>query len=425
MRPPEQAPTQLGSASHRRVDVPVGWPFISLYALSYAGGALLFLAPLLVSLALKVNSLVGIQDAPRSLALVTGVGSLLAMVSNPLFGRLSDRTAARMGMRRPWMLVGLGGGIIGILTVAVAPTIAVVLVGWCIAQVFLNALLAAQAAVLPDQVPGNQRGIVSGVLGICLPVASVAATYLVQAFDNTELTMFLAPCVVGGLFVIVFVARLNDRRLDPTNKPAWSLRQLVGSFYVNPRTSPDFAWAFTSRFMIVMAYAFLVTYQAYYLLEQVGSSQDAVPRQIYLGTLAQSAALITASLVTGRLSDRTGRRKVFVVVGAVIYAAAMVVIAMADDPSGYLVGMGIGGLGFGTYMAVDLALVADVLPHTGSTAKDLGVINIAGALPFALAPALAPAVLSATGYSYSGLYIVAGACAVVGAGAILPIRGVR
>jgi MFS family permease len=425
MRPPEQASTQLGSASHRPVDVPVGWPFTSLYALSYAGGALLFLAPLLVSLALKVNSLVGIQDAPRSLALVTGVGSLLAMVSNPLFGRLSDRTTARMGMRRPWMLVGLGGGIIGMLTVAVAPTIAVVLVGWCIAQVFLNALLAAQAAVLPDQVPGNQRGIVSGVLGICLPVASVAATYLVQAFDNTELTMFLAPCVVGGLFVIVFVARLNDRRLDPTNKPAWSLRQLVGSFYVNPRTSPDFAWAFTSRFMIVMAYAFLVTYQAYYLLEQVGSSRAAVPRQIYLGTLAQSAALITASLVTGRLSDRTGRRKVFVVVGAVIYAAAMVVIAMADDPSGYLVGMGIGGLGFGTYMAVDLALVADVLPHTGSTAKDLGVINIAGALPFALAPALAPAVLSATGYSYSGLFIVAGACAVVGAVAILPIRGVR
>ena len=425
MRPPEQTPTRLGGAARPPVDVPVGWPFISLYALSYAGGALLFLAPLLVSLALKVNSLVGIQDAPRNLALVTGVGSLLAMVSNPLFGRLSDRTTARMGMRRPWMLVGLAGGTIGILTVAVAPNIAVVLVGWCIAQVFLNALLAAQAAVLPDQVPGNQRGIVSGVLGICLPVASVAATYLVQAFDNTELTMFLAPCVVGGLFVIVFAARLNDRRLDPANKPAWSLRQLVGSFYVNPRTSPDFAWAFTSRFMIVMAYAFLVTYQAYYLLEQVGSSQDAVPRQIYLGTLAQSAALITASLVTGRLSDRTGRRKVFVVVGAVIYAAAMLVIATADDPSGYLVGMAIGGLGFGTYMAVDLALVADVLPHTGSTAKDLGVINIAGAMPFALAPALAPAVLSATGNSYTGLYTVAGACAVVGAGAILPIKGVR
>ena len=154
--------------------------FISLYTLSYAGGALLFLAPLLVSLALKVNDLVGIDDAPRNLALVTGVGSLLAIVSNPLFGRLSDRTTARMGMRRPWMLVGLAGGTIGILTVALAPNIGVVLLGWCIAQVFLNALLAAQTAVLPDQVPRSQRGIVSGVLGICLPVASVAGTYLVQ-----------------------------------------------------------------------------------------------------------------------------------------------------------------------------------------------------------------------------------------------------
>ena len=99
-----------------------------------------------MSLALKVNRLVGIQDAPRNLALVTGVGSLLAIVSYPLFGRLSDRTTARMGMRRPWMLLGLAAGTLGILTVAAAPSITVVLVGWCIAQVFLNALLAAHAA---------------------------------------------------------------------------------------------------------------------------------------------------------------------------------------------------------------------------------------------------------------------------------------
>ena len=36
----------------------VGWGFISLYALAYIGTSLVFLAPLLVSLALKINSLV-------------------------------------------------------------------------------------------------------------------------------------------------------------------------------------------------------------------------------------------------------------------------------------------------------------------------------------------------------------------------------
>jgi MFS family permease len=402
----------------------VGRRFITLYALSYAGGSLLFLGPLLVSLALKVNELVGIDDAPKNLALVTGVGSLLAIVSNPLFGRLSDRTTSRLGMRRPWMIVGLAGGAVGTLTVALAPNVGVLLVGWCIAQVFLNALLAAQAAILPDQVPTAQRGLVSGLLGVCLPVASVAATYLVQAFEGRRLMTFLAPLLVGSTLVVIFTTSLHDRRLDVADRAPWSLRQALETFFVSPRANPDFAWAFTSRFMLVMAYAFLVTYQAYYLIDEVGVSQSEVAHQIYLGTLAQSVALIIASPLTGRLSDRLQRRKIFVMAAATIYAAALVIIATANGPGGYLLGMAIGGLGFGMYMAVDLALVVDVLPDAGSAAKDLGVLNIAGALPFALAPALAPAILSMSGNSYSALYLVAGLCAFLGAAAIVPIRRV-
>jgi MFS family permease len=91
----------------------VGWPFITLYAVSYTGGSLLFLAPLLVSLALKVNDLVGIDAAPRNLATVAGIGSLLAIVANPLFGRLSDRTVSRTGMRRPSMVTGVVLGAAG------------------------------------------------------------------------------------------------------------------------------------------------------------------------------------------------------------------------------------------------------------------------------------------------------------------------
>ena len=127
----------------------------------------MFIAPLLVTLALKINSLVGIERAPDSLALVAGTGALLAMFGNPFFGKMSDRTSSRLGMRRPWMVIGLVGGSAGILVVALAPSIAVVLVGWCLAQLLFNALLAAMVAVLPDQVPAAQRGLVAGVLGVC------------------------------------------------------------------------------------------------------------------------------------------------------------------------------------------------------------------------------------------------------------------
>src|SRR5438874_9162406 len=99
------APPALVAAATLELDSPaahrVGWGFISLYTLAYMSTCLLFLAPLLVTLALKVNSLVGIDRAPNSLALVTGIGALLAMVGNPFFGRMSDRTASPLGMRRP------------------------------------------------------------------------------------------------------------------------------------------------------------------------------------------------------------------------------------------------------------------------------------------------------------------------------------
>ena len=150
-----------------------------------------------------------------------------------------------------------------------------------------------------------------------------------------------------------------------------------------------------------------------------------MPRQVYLGTLVQSSALIAASPVAGKLSDRSGRRKVFVIVAAIIYGVALFVIAGSHGFDGYLIGMAVSGIGFGMYMAVDLALAVDILPDADTAAKDLGVLNIAGALPFAVAPALAPALLALGDGSYGFLYAVAGGCALLGAAAVTPIRGVR
>ena len=222
---PEAAPDTAPEAARAEEQVtiasqqPVRWTFIALYALAYIGTIVLFLAPLLVSLSLKVNDLVGTDRAPNNLSLVAGVGAFLAMFANPFFGKLSDRTASPLGMRRPWMVIGLVGGSTGILVVALAPNIGVVLIGWCIAQVFFNALLASLIAVLPDQVPVAQRGRVAGVLGICLPIASVSGTYVVQLFTGNILAMFLAPCAIGGFFIVAFAATLKDRRLAGADKP--------------------------------------------------------------------------------------------------------------------------------------------------------------------------------------------------------------
>jgi MFS family permease len=417
---PEAALQPETPAAHR-----IGWGFISLYMLAFMSTNLVFLAPILVTLPLRVNSLVGIKQAPSSLAFVAGIGALVSLFGNPFFGRMSDRTSSRLGMRRPWMVIGLVGGTLGIAIVAFAPNIPVVLVGWCVAQLFFNALLAALVAVLPDQIPAVQRGTVSGVLGVCLPIAAVSGTFLVKLFAGQQIATFLVPCATGGFFILLFAVVLQDRQLAKADRPMWSLREFASTFYVKPRTSPDFAWAFASRFLFLMAYALLTTYEAYYLLQKLGSAAADVPQQIFLGTLVQSVVIVAASLIGGNLSDRTGRRKVFVFTASIAYGLGLFAVAIASNFNGFLVGMAISGLGFGVYAAVDLALVADVLPSPGHNAKDLGVFNIAGALPFSLAPACAPAILAIGGGSYGVLYAVAGVCAIVGAVAILRVRGVR
>ncbi len=54
--------------SSSRGDAPpadrVGWGFVVTYALAYMSIALMLIAPLLVTLALKVRSLVGVDQAP-------------------------------------------------------------------------------------------------------------------------------------------------------------------------------------------------------------------------------------------------------------------------------------------------------------------------------------------------------------------------
>jgi len=403
----------------------VGWGFMSLFTLAFMGINLVFQAPILVTLPLRVNSLVGIEQAPKNLALIAGIGALVAMFGNPFFGRMSDRTSSPLGMRRPWIVIGLVGGTVGILIVALAPNIPVVLIGWCMAQLFFNALLAALIAVLPDQVPRAQRGQVSGVLGVCLPIAAVSGTFLVKLFSGHPLAAFLVPCATGGFFILLFAVTLNDRRLSRADRPAWSLREFVSTFYVKPRTSPDFAWAFSSRFMFLLAYALLTTYEAYFLLGKIGSAVADVPQQIFLGTLVQSVVIVAASLIAGKFSDRSGRRKIFVFIASIVYGLAMFTVAIASNFNGFLVGLAISGLGFGIYTAVDLALVADVLPSKHNVAKDLGVFNIAGALPFSIAPASAPVILAIGGGNFSVLYAAAGIFAIIGAVAILPVRGVR
>ena len=187
------------------------------------------------------------------------------------------------------------------------------------------------------------------------------------------------------------------------------------TFYINPRKSPDFSGLSPAASCSCWAYALLTTYQAYYLLDKIGTAKAEVPQQIFLGTLVQSAVIVAASLFGGKPlgPDRP----------SVVYGLALFVIAIASNFSGFLVGMAISGLGFGVYAAVDLGLVVDVMPGKRNAAK-ISVCSTSPAGSLRHGPAITLAVLAIGSGSYGVLYMGAGLCA-ISAPPYLPVRRVR
>ncbi|TMC91939.1 MAG: MFS transporter [Chloroflexi bacterium] len=405
----------------------VGPVFIAAYAAAYFGTWMALLTPIIVALPLRIAQIDAKGEA-GDLSLILGIGAIFALVANPLFGKLSDRTRSRLGMRRPWIVGGVITGIIGLLIIALAPAIPLILVGWCLAQMGFNALLAVEIAVLPDQVPEEQRGTVSGVLGMCQNVGIVAGVFLAQAVAGSTFLMFMLPATICLVLVLLFVFVLRDRRLARDQQlPPYGVSEFLRSFWVNPLRYPDFGWNWAGRFLIFMGLATLLSYQVFYLLNHLHENPSGVGTLVFYSTLVQTILIVISSNLGGWLSDKVHRRKIFVIIAAVIYAAGLAAVAFAGSFTLFLVAIAITGIGQGTYLAIDLALAAAVLPEGGKeAAKDLGVLNIANALPQSLAPAIAPIFLAiGGGNNYTSLFTAAAIFALLGALAIQPIKGVR
>jgi MFS family permease len=408
--------------------------FIVAYMVAQAGNWLALLTPIAVSIALRVAevaSATGLSEAEKTaqLGYVLGIGALASAIAAPIWGALSDRTTLRWGRRKPWMVFGVAGGILGLVLMAWSPNILVLGIGWAIAQIAFNANQAALNALLPDVVADEQRGWVSALLGLSASVALLAGVFITQFTNGNPYTLFLAPAVVTVLGTAFLVRVLVDAPADRADLPRFGIAQLALSFWVNPIRNADYGWAFLSRFLVNLAAAFVNTYGVFYLTDRIGVPLAEVPGLVFIAMVVNVSITVAVSLVGGRLSDRIGRRKPFVWGAAVVAASGLVVVGFSTTFEAYLVGGAIVAVGTGLYYTVDLALVSAVLPDARNSARYMAVFQLAGSLPQSLAPAIAPVLLAigAAGGAgnYLAVFIFGAGAALVGALAVVPIRGSR
>ncbi|THV33677.1 MFS transporter [Glycomyces buryatensis] len=382
------------------------------------------LTPVMVSMAFKVQHITASPEAAASaLGLVLGVGALFALIANPLVGRLSDRTTSGWGMRRPWIAGGAATGFVALALIGVADSVWLVLLGWCVTQTALNAVMAAANATLADQVPAERRGKVSGIVGITTPLGILGGTFLVNLIDG-DLLRFTVPGALALALALLFAFSLKDRVLAEKPAERLTLQQFLGSFVFNPVEHPDFGWTWLTKFLIMFGYAGIAAYLPYYLTERFGLSEQEAISAILFAHIASMLAMAVSSPVGGIISDKLGKRRVPVAFAGLVMVAGLVLLAFAPNVGVVIVAQGVIGLGAGAFLSVDLALATQVLPNPDDTAKDLGVLNIANALPQSIAPAIAPAILAlgnATPLGGYPLWYLFGALTAL-AGAVLVYR---
>ncbi len=419
--------TQAGVRALAEPTAAVRGLFLSGLALANLGIMVAFFAPLQNLLPRMSEQIAGSGGKETALAIVTGVGVVGSVIGNPLAGALSDRTTSRFGRRRPWMLGGSLLGFVGLVLLPNMSTIWALTLAWLAVQFAVNAAYAGLTATIPDQVPVRQRGVASGLVGLAQALGPVVGVGLVT---------FVVVSLVGGsyltavLFVLCmvpFMFILKDPPLAEEDKPPFHLGSFVRSFWVSPKLHPDFGWAWLARFLVSLSIAMATLYLLFFLTDHLGFDDEAAgQRQTVLLALYAGGTMITA-VIGGWISDRVGKRKIFVIISTIVIAVAGGILAFVPEgQSGWgitMVAALILGIGYGWYLAVDQALITQVLPTAEDRAKDLGVINIANSMPQVLAPVLAAPLVTVLG-GYTSLYLAVGIITLLGAVAILPIKSV-
>jgi MFS family permease len=343
-----------------------------------------------------------------ALAVVTGFGAVASGLATPVAGALSDRTTHRYalgrmtGRRHRWTLVMALLAAAALAVLSVQRTVVGVTALWVLFCAFQNGEYASLSAAIPDHVPVRQRATVAGWVGMPQALGLVVGTVLVVAVFTGTISGYLVLAVGLAALTLPFVLFTPDYPLEWEHRAAFSWRELGRSYWISPRAYPDFAWAWFTRFLMSLAIAMGTLYLLYFLRDKIHYArlfpgQTASDGLLILIVIYTGGVVITA-VIGGMISDRLGRRKMIVTVSGTLIAAAALLLTFVETWTASIGAAVLFGIGFGAYLAVDQAMITQVLPQARDRAKDLGVINIAIVCPAAIGALIAAPLVSLGGY---------------------------
>jgi MFS family permease len=407
----EHAGLSAGKATPR-----LNRPFIVTLMLANFGTNVALIAPIQNILPRMIESASGAADKALGLGLVTGLGALAALVFNPLAGHHSDRWVSADN-RVATIVVGLVTGGVAHVVLGVQHSIIGIAIWWTLCQATINIAYAPMSAIVVDHVDKRSWGLVWGLVslaqavGLIVGLAAIVLVFPSVTAGMTAISVGYVVCLIPLVVVLYRLPRVSyaAQAASVTGCPPGGRRADIRRLLMAEK---GFGLVFIGKFLIMLAETIALLYLYYYLQDAV-RYRDPGDGQLILILIATMAS-ITATVVIGRVADLSGGYRRYAMLSSVLMAATAFLLAGFAVWTLVLVCAFALGAGYGAFQSVSQALSMVVLPSPANAGRDLGIINIASAVPQVIGAPIAGLVVAEFG-GYRGLFVFAGLLAAAAA----------
>ncbi|HET9756607.1 MAG TPA: MFS transporter [Candidatus Limnocylindrales bacterium] len=326
--------------------------------------------------------------------------AVISILIQPTVGSISDYTVSRWGRRKPYIVIGSLLDLVFLAGIALSNTILMLGAFAALLAFSTNIARGPFQGYVPDLVPEKQVGLASAMVGLMQILGNVTGFVLVTVavlLGRIEVAIF-AVALVELLTMTAVVARVGEGQPPkPRNGKSWGaiVREVWGTDVLKERS---YVWLLTSRFFFLMGGAVLVNLILTYLKQTHGLGEDAANSTNLVMLVVIVVANVLAIIPSARLSDRIGRKPV-IYASCAIGFVGVALAALAPAIPFAIVGGALFGASAGTFLAVDWALMTDIIPKA-SSGRYMGLSNVATTSSTVIAVATAGLLLDAVNIEF-------------------------
>ena len=307
------------------------------------------------------------------------MGTIIAVIVQPTIGSISDYTVSRWGRRKPYIFIGSTLDIVFLLGIATSNTVIAIAAFMALLQFSANFAQGPFQGYIPDLVPEKQVGIASALVGL-FQVLGNAAGFAIGAVAVATNNFFLGTMALGVLEFVTMLAvviRVDEGR-TPKARGSRSWRSIGAEAWgTDILRERSFVWLVWSRWFVLMGMTMLTNFALFYFVQSFGIEQEDTDGPMLAVLAATVIGNLIAVVPAARVSDRVGRKPV-IYAACVVGSVGLGIVAVSPALPVTVLGGLILGAGFGMFLAVDWALLTDLVPKA-SAGRYMGISNVATA----------------------------------------------